>query len=153
HLYDLSQSGAETFLLGETEAVPHANIRSTRNDFFRNNGRPMLADDRNDQHLILAQLHVAFLQFHNRVVASLKRGFFAGVAFPNETIFQTGRRLVVWHYQWIVRNEFLKWFVLPEVLIDIEKNGPRLFKPARRELTAPLPVEFTQAAFRFGHSM
>jgi Animal haem peroxidase len=153
HLYDLSQSGAETFLLGETEAVPHANIRSTRNDFFRNNGRPMLADDRNDQHLILAQLHIVFLQFHNRVAVSLKRGLLADEAFPNETIFQTARRLALWHYQWIVRNEFLKWFLLPKVLIDIEKNGPRLFKPARRELTAPLPVEFTQAAFRFGHSM
>src|SRR5438045_3016154 len=61
-LYDISESGGETFLLGETK--PIRKIRSTRDDFFRHNGRPLLADARNDQHLIISQLHVVFLQFH-----------------------------------------------------------------------------------------
>jgi hypothetical protein len=112
-----------------------------------------LADDRNDQHLILAQLHVVFLQFHNHVVDYLKRGGFSAEAFPDETVFETAHRLVVWHYQWIVRNEFLKWFVLPEILKDIDQHGARLFRPASNGEIPPLPVEFTQAAFRFGHSM
>ena len=149
-LYDLSEPGAEMFLLGETKAIRQ--IRSTRDDFRRQNGRPLLADGRNDQHLIISQLHVAFLQFHNRLVEFLKRGEFVGAAFSNETIFETARRLVVWHYQWIVRNEFLKWFVLPEILADIERNGPRFFKPAPDVAIPSLPIEFTQAAFRFGHS-
>ncbi len=153
HLYDLSERGAETFLLGRTRVVPGKQIPSTCDDFHRGNGRALLADDRNDQHLILAQLHVAFLLFHNRVVASLKRGLFSGEAFRTETIFETARRLVVWHYQWIVRDEFLKVFVLPDVLIEIERNGPRLFHPARNNGAPSLPIEFTQAAFRFGHSM
>jgi len=152
-LYDLSESGHETFLLGNTEEMSRKKIPSTLDDFYRRNGRPLLADDRNDQHLILAQLHVVFLQFHNRVVDHLKGGAFSDQAFPDETIFETAQRLVVWHYQWIVRNEFLKWFILPEVLADIEKHGPRLFKPALGEEITALPVEFTQAAFRFGHSM
>ncbi|MEY2600701.1 MAG: hypothetical protein QOJ36_20 [Verrucomicrobiota bacterium] len=147
-LYDLSESGSETFRLGNTKAIPQKKIPSTPDDFYRRNGRPLLADDRNDQHLILAQLHVVFLQFHNRVVDYLKGG-----AFPDETIFETARRLVVWHYQWIVRNEFLKWFILPEIVADIEKQGPRFFRPAHGEEILALPVEFTQAAFRFGHSM
>jgi hypothetical protein len=149
-LYDLSEPGSETFLLGETKAV--GRIRSTRDDFFRRNGRPLLADARNDQHLIIAQLHVAFLQFHNRLIDLLKRGEFVSSAFPKENLFATARRLVVWHYQWIVRNEFLKWFVLPKVLADIERNGPRLFKAAAGDAVPSLPIEFTQAAFRFGHS-
>jgi hypothetical protein len=153
HLYDLSESGSETFLLGNTQAMPEKKIRSTSDDFHRRNGIPLLADDRNDQHLILAQLHVVFLQFHNRLVAHLKGGVFSAEAFPNETIFETARRLVIWHYQWIVRNEFLKWFILPEILMDIEKHGSRLFKPAPDKETPALPIEFTQAAFRFGHSM
>lgn len=111
----------------------------------------MLADDRNDQHLILAQLHVAFLQFHNQLVVSLARGMFADQVFANETVFQAARRLTVWHYQWIIRHEFLSLFVLLEVLIDIERRGPRLFR-INGESPA-LPIEFTQAAFRFGHSM
>jgi hypothetical protein len=68
-------------------------------------------------------------------------------------VFDTARRLTVWHYQWIVRNEFLNWFILPEVLIDIERHGPRLFKSVSDDGTPVLPIEFTQAAFRFGHSM
>jgi hypothetical protein len=151
-LYDLSEKGSETFLLGQTKALPRKKISSTPNDFYRRNGRPLLADDRNDQHLILAQLHVVFLQFHNRIVDHLKRGGAADEAFPNETIFETARRLVVWHYQWIVRNEFLRWFVLPEILTDIEKHGPRFFKALPGAEIPALPIEFTQAAFRFGHS-
>lgn len=151
HLYDHFERGSATFLLGETMAVPQYEIRPTRDDFFRQDGRPALADDRNDQHLILAQLHVAFLQFHNKVVDSLKRGAFADQGFPKETIFETARRLTVWHYQWIVRHEFLNYFILPDVLIDIERHGARLFRLNGNE--PELPVEFTQAAFRFGHSM
>ena len=153
HLYDLTESGSETFLLGNTEANPQKKIPSTQDDFHRRNGRPLLADDRNDQHLILAQLHIVFLQFHNRLVAHLKSGAFRAEAFPNETSFETARRLVVWHYQWIVRNEFLKWFILPEILSDIERHGPRLFKVTSNDEMPALPIEFTQAAFRFGHSM
>jgi len=153
NLYDLSESGSETFLLGKTKAMPRKKIPSTLNDLRRRNGRPLLADDRNDQHLILAQLHVVFLQFHNRLVDCLKGGAFSNEALPKETIFETARRLTIWHYQWIIRNEFLKWFILPEILADIEKRGPRLFKPAPGERIPALPVEFTHAAFRFGHSM
>ena len=150
-LYDRSEPGAETFLLGETKAVRAQKIPATQDDFLRANGSPLLADPRNNQHLIIAQLHIVFLQFHNRVVDLLKRDKLAGATLPNETIFQTARRLTVWHYQWIVRHEFLRWFILPKVLIDIERNGPRLFKSNGGIPT--LPVEFTQAAFRFGHSV
>ena len=150
-LYDLSVRGAEMFLLGKTASLPK--IPSTRDDFPRRDGKPLLADARNDQHLIIAQLHVAFLQLHNRVVDLIERGEFAGAVLGNETIFETARRVVTWHYQWIVRNEFLKWFVLPEVLADIEQRGPRFFKTSPGTKTQALPIEFTQAAFRFGHSM
>src|ERR1700730_9428118 len=149
-LYDLSERDAEKFLLGDTEAV--STIRSTRDDFHRKNGKPLMADARNNQHLIIAQLHVVFLQFHNRIVDLVKC---AGGTYASETetIFQTARRLVVWHYQWIVRNEFLKWFVLSDVLRDSARNGPRFSKPASGGEVPALPIEFTQAAFRFGHSM
>src|SRR6266545_6728315 len=85
-LYDLSEVGAETFLLGQTEAVSNPRIPSTADDFYRRDGKPMLADARNDQHLIIAQLHIVFLQFHNRIVHYLKRGVFAEQTLPNETI-------------------------------------------------------------------
>jgi len=149
-LYDHSQKAAETFLVGRTNALPEKRIPSTRDDFLRVNGEAVMADTRNDQHLIIAQLHVVFLKFHNRIVDLLKRGELSEQSQPNETIFETAQRLSIWHYQWIIRNEFLRWFMLPQVLIDIQRNGPRLFKP--NGAIPALPVEFTQAAFRFGHS-
>jgi hypothetical protein len=44
-LYDLSETGSEIFVLGNTEAMPWKRIPSTRNDFHRQNGRPLLAAD------------------------------------------------------------------------------------------------------------
>ena len=152
-LYNLSERGAETFFLGKTTAVPSESIPSSLDDFYRRDGEPMLADDRNDQHLIISQLHVTFLQFHNRLIDCLKRGLFRDKCSANETVFARARRLTTWHYQWIVRHEFLNWFVLPGVLPDIERHGPRLFKPVLGEQLPSLPIEFTQAAFRFGHSV
>lgn len=149
-LYDNSERAAEKFLLGKTKPLPKQRIPSTQDDFFRLDGEAVMADTRNDQHLVIAQLHVIFLKFHNRIVDLLKRGELSEQTQPNETIFETAQRLSIWHYQWIIRNEFLRWFMLPQILIDIERNGPRLFKP--NGAIPALPVEFTQAAFRFGHS-
>src|SRR5437868_6121007 len=128
HLYDRSKRGSETFLLGETTVATQNNIAATLDDFFRRNGRPMLADDRNDQHLILGQLHVTFLQFHNKLTDLVRRGAFADEAFVNETVFDTARRLTVWHYQWFIRHEFLNYFILPVVLIDLVRHGACLFR-------------------------
>ncbi|HEX4638161.1 MAG TPA: peroxidase family protein [Chthoniobacterales bacterium] len=149
-LYDLSERGAERFLLGQTKATPI--VSSTRDDLPQRDGTTLLADPRNDQHLIISQLHVAFLKFHNRIVDLVRRGELDQVALPNEKVFQIARRLTVWHYQWIVRNEFLSWFVLPEVLQHIERNGARFFKAETGAQALTLPIEFTQAVFRFGHS-
>jgi len=150
HLYDLSERGAEKFLIGATTATRE--LKSTENDLPRRNGSTALADHRNDQHLIISQLHVAFLLFHNRIVDLAKNGGIADAPLSDENIFQIARRLTTWHYQWIVRNEFLRWFILPEVLIDIQRSGPRFFRAVPSEEISALPIEFTQAVFRFGHS-
>ena len=82
----------------------------------------------------------------------MKWGELADALSRNETVFETAQRLTTWHYQWIVRNEFLHWFVLPEVLKDIERDGARFFKAVAGEQLSALPIEFTQGVFRFGHS-
>jgi hypothetical protein len=102
----------------------------------------IIRDRRNDEHIILAGLHTAFLLFHNRVVDRLR---VSGV--PDE--FEEARRLVRWHYQWIVMNEFLPQLVGKGTVSDVLGNG-------RRHYTSDvgfMPVEFQGAAFRVGHSM
>jgi hypothetical protein len=111
--------------------------------------RAVIADGRNDENLIIAQLHLAFLKFHNLVLAS------SPTPAQGEIPFDAARRLVRWHYQWIVLNDFLPRVIDPAVLDDIRKNGRKFYKFKRAPFngTPFMPVEFSVAAYRLGHSM
>jgi Animal haem peroxidase len=109
-------------------------------------GRAIIADPRNDENLIIAGLHAAFILFHNAVVDLVRD---EGRTLPF-LVFTEARRRVTRHYQWIVVKEFLPQIVGQAVLDDIFRNGRRFFRPARG---AGMPVEFQGAAYRFGHSM
>jgi hypothetical protein len=125
-------------------------------------GRALIGDPRNDENLIVSQLHLAFLQFHNNVVDTL--GGSAG--FDR---FQAARQIVQDHYQWLVLHELLPLIVgrpllealLPEELhpflvrgavqqVGVRRPRLTLYHPRVRPF---MPVEFSAAAYRFGHSM
>lgn len=112
------------------------------NDLPRDNGRAIIADSRNDENLAVAQIHVAFIRFHNELAARLGGGNIA---------FEKARELTIRHYQWIVREELLPMIVRGDVLAEANR-GVRVFYP--RDLTdGTMPLEFSVGAFRFGHSM
>jgi hypothetical protein len=109
-------------------------------------GTAIIADPRNDEHLILAGLHAAFLLFHNNAVdlmAERRRR-----ASPDE-VFRRARRLTTWHYQWMILHEFLPLFIGQALVNDILSGGRSFYRPEE----AYIPVEFQGAAYRFGHSM
>lgn len=117
--------------------------------------RAIIGDPRNDEHLIIAQLHLLFIRFHNAVVAHLRR---QGVAA--EDLFDTAQRLVRWHYQWIVAHEFLCKIVGDDRANSVLEQNPRSGAPPHVRLEhyptdrEPfIPLEFSGAAYRFGHSM
>ena len=136
HLYDQKSPGSCKFLLDE--GFPRDLPRNSQNI-------ALIGDPRNDENLIVSQLHLAFLKFHNAVVDYV---FSCGVTNPNEA-FDTAQRLVRWHYQWIIVHEFLPATVGQKVVDDILENG-RKFYNWRNE--PYIPVEFSVAAYRFGHS-
>ncbi len=116
-------------------------------------GRALLGDPRNDFHVIISQLTVAFLRFHNAVVDHLRDRF-----FPAAELFAEAQRLTRWHYQWVVIEDYLRRIVGPDVLDRVLVDDPagggrraelRYFRWRRQPF---LPVEFSAAAFRFGHS-
>lgn len=139
-------------LLGRT--APSADqdgvaIPPSANDLPRNSeGFALIGDPRNDENLVVAQLHVAFLKFHNAVLAGL-----AASPLGAAERFVEARRLVTWHYQWIVVHEFLKAVLEPQVVDEVLRDGARHLR--WREVAAEpfIPVEFSVAAYRFGHSM
>lgn len=110
----------------------------------------VIGDSRNDENLIVAQLHVAFLRFHNAVVDWVRKHEPEN-ATDNQTLFVRAQNLVRWHYQWLVVNDFLKTLTVQGTVEDIVNKGLKFYKLGNRPIF--MPLEFSVAAYRFGHSM
>ena len=116
----------------------------------------IIADRRNDQHLIIIQLHVAFMHFHNKLVDYLR-----SLRVPAAGVFEAARQLTRWHYQWLVIHDFLPRIVGQAMADAVYNEGAskqpqitlKYYKPANPSNRAFIPVEFSVAAFRFGHSI
>jgi len=135
YFYDLHDS--DKFLIGVNDA-------GRPEDVPRNaQGQALIGDSRNDVHMIISQLHLAFLKFHNRIVDQLHQRGLRGDAALDEA-----RRLATWHYQWIVVHEFLPLSVGEEMVEHILHDGHLIYAFQGQPF---IPVEFADAAYRFGH--
>jgi hypothetical protein len=119
-------------------------------------GTAIVGDSRNDENVVISQMHLAVLRFHNAVVDYLRAK--AGTReLSAERMFKLAQRHVRWHYQWIVVHEFLPLTIGQERVNDILRRGPRFYdvsdaRVKNRAGDALIPVEFSVAAYRFGHS-
>jgi hypothetical protein len=122
-----------------------------RNDLPRaSSGLAVIGDPRNDENLIVAQLHLALMKLHNEVVARIKAGTIERQAPVSKSVFDEARDLVIWHYQWIVLHDFLGRIVDGEQLQHVLEQGSTIYD----DVVDPfMPVEFSMAAYRLGHSM
>lgn len=144
-LYDQSQPGR--LLVGsEVGGV------SNPNDVPRNVvGRALIGDPRNDENIFVSQLQLMFLRFHNRRLVGRN--------------FEEAQQDVRFHYQYIVLNDFLKRvcdktiydFALPKIIDNARKDPDKRDYPFCNLLDnchrICMPVEFSVAAYRFGHTM
>lgn len=111
-------------------------------DLPRNpDGTAVLAEHRNDENQVISQTHILFLKFHNAVADALNLGF-GGT-----------RALVIKYYQWAVLHEFI-----PEICGQDTVDGllggtiPSFYIPGNPHHPMT-PVEWSTAAYRFGHSI
>jgi hypothetical protein len=114
--------------------------------------RAIIGDPRNDENSIVCQLQLAFIQFHNAMIAHFKQQGLAGA-----TLFRTAQREVRFTYQMIVVTDFLKRIVQKPVYDDFVQDrasrGDKAYRLYKKgQLRNALPMEFTGAAYRFGHS-
>lgn len=165
HLYDTTSHGTKLAL-----ADSGVDLARAGNDVA------LIGDPRNDENLLLAQLHLAFIKFHNRVVDELAAGAVPdalGQRFgpppggdPNrpdpdspvavlleprtyyDDLLAAAQQVVRWHFQWIVVHEFLPLVCGQDVVDDVLGGGRRYYRPDTEPF---IPVEFSVAAFRFGH--
>jgi len=108
----------------------------------------IIPDPRNDENLAVAQTHLAFIRFHNRVVDTLPAG-----GSPAQR-FAEARKLVTKHYQWMLRTDFLPRICLKRVIDDVFANGRKAFEVGATPVDVPtMPIEFSVAAYRLGHSL
>ena len=141
------------FLLGRNQAQELDLPRNTQQV-------ALIGDPRNDENIVVSQLHAGFLSFHNAIVAHLtaKPANRERHGLPGESLFDTAQRLVRWHYQWVVLHDFLPRIVgQATVNARVTKDSAGRFTIAldhyQPEEEAFIPVEFAVAAYRFGHSM
>ena len=115
------------------------------------NDRAIIGDPRNDENSIVCQLQRGFINFHNKVVDAVTA---KGVK-PGEAAFKAAQREVRWTYQMVILNDYLKRVVCEKVrnnyLNATGAAGEFLLYPNTK--WDALPLEFTAAAYRFGHSM
>ena len=103
----------------------------------------IIGDPRNNENLIVSQLHHAMLRFHNKVVdLVLLDPFFTG------DVFAEAKRIVTHHYQEAVLNDFLRTMCGSGAVDDALASVSAAKNSAFR-----MPVEFSVGAYRFGHSM
>jgi len=103
----------------------------------------VIADPRNDENLMIAGLHAAFLLAHNRTVDYRRANGLSG------DVWFYSRRTIIHHWQWIVVHEFLPQIVGQALVDDIFRNGLRWY----RFSNPTIPVEFQTGTYRMGHSM
>lgn len=117
----------------------------------------LIGDPRNDENGIVSQLQVAFISFHNAILEQLA----AERGEVDADTFNEAQQLAQWHYQWVVAHDFLRRVVgedLHRTLITEHPDpdgGEREvvhLRFYRHKVNAYLPLEFSVAAYRFGHS-
>lgn len=148
-------AGAEVFKLGKTRrggadpSVPPDFPNDLRRRSAPDDKGAIIPDPRNDENLIVAQTHLAFLKFHNKLVAILPP-----TAAGERSLFERAREMVTWHYQWIVLHDFVKRLVRADVFDDVLSNGRKHYRFEDVADRRPfMPIEFSVAAYRIGHSM
>ncbi|HEY2092977.1 MAG TPA: heme peroxidase family protein [Thermoanaerobaculia bacterium] len=147
YLYD----GPKRMLLGEPIDLQPGGTQAF--DLPRSsNGRALIGDPRNDENAIVSQFQGIMLRFHNRVADLL----------GDDASFAEIQQTVRWHYQWAVLHDYLPVIagekvvktILPHMdngtSIKIDKPQLAFFKWRDDPF---MPVEFSVAAYRFGHSM
>ena len=120
---------------GDDNDVP----REPRDEDPRLDRAALIGDPRNDENTIIAQLQVAFLKAHNALID-------LGMSL------EQARRTLRQHYQYVVIHDFLKRRTADPAIVDrILEDGNVWYDTRYGSMF--MPLEFSVAAYRFGHSM
>lgn len=160
HLYDINRSGFVT--TGANQGRPWDLARTPT-------GAALIGDPRNDENLFINQMHLLWLRFHNAMLLSN-----LGAGHTNRARFEEVEQRVRHHFQFILLHDFLCRVCHPETYQSAVQKIEEAAEEQRKALDAnkaehlpkayplvfrhknkhgmPMPIEFSVAAFRFGHT-
>ena len=105
----------------------------------------LIGDFRNDENRLVSQVQLAMIRFHNRMAEDVA----AETGLSGKPLYEATRQRVTWHYQWAVVHDYLGHICGAGAVNRILAEGRRIYRPH----IPFIPVEFSVAAYRFGHSM
>lgn len=113
-------------------------------------GTALIGDPRNDENLFVSQMQLLFIRFHNRIYDSLV------ASVPLGERFEEAQKIARYHYQYLVVHDFLRRICDPKIfefaLKKVADHHYPLVYAADKHGNLPMPVEFSVAAYRFGHT-
>ena len=168
YLYTTDTNGFTVLRTGAdiSGGIANAGVATaSKHDHFRlppdANGLAMavLGDKRNDENKLLGQIHTTFIALHNKLMGDpqtlLKMGAF-DVNDP-EARFRMAVKTMRWHYQWVVLFDYARDRLCELQMVDEIFNAGSTPRLTHYLASAPsfayMPIEFSVAAFRLGHSM
>ena len=92
-------------------------------------GVALIGDPRNDSHLFMNQLQVAFLRAHNLLVDRLRAD-----GEPEASVFDEARFSLTWHYQWVLLYDFLPSLIGAELAARLLDGGGERYRRRRGAL-------------------
>jgi len=112
----------------------------------------LIGDPRNDENRIVAGLHSLFIRFHNKIVDRIRA---ASPGLAAAQVLARAQADVRQHWQWLVLTDYLPTVVNPSVVHSVVRRTDGKWVTSLRHWTpcAGMPIEFSFAAYRFGHSM
>jgi Animal haem peroxidase len=114
-------------------------------DVLRNSeGTAIIGDPRNDSHALISQMHLAFVHAHNGLVDRVRAD-----GTQEALVFETAARELRWEYQTVVVREFLPSLIGADAARTLLRDGRRFYRPSGQPF---IPLEFADAAYRYGHS-
>ncbi len=157
YLYQHDEKGRFTGKLLTGEFISPTGI----NDLQRNSeGRAIIGAMRNDESAFVAQFQLAFIRAHNKLVYRAKE---KGLANTGAEAFLMASRTLRWLYQWVVWHDFVKRISDNQIhesslRLNNSVGGLTSWQLGLEDVydwkKQPfMPIEFSVAAYRFGHSM
>jgi hypothetical protein len=117
-------------------------------------GFAVIGDPRNDENIIVSQLQLVFCKLHNKLAGEVE----ADGTIPADQKFAETQRRVRWTYQQMIVFDYLPRIVGQDLVNqlfhrDLTSGAPDFdlayYRPKKNTY---MPIEFSAAGFRFGHS-